>query len=170
MLLPDCQQNTCGPKHFQRTRTPKSQHHEHDGACLGPQFPSCSPTYEVPPPLQNFKYVEVSRTEKRRRPNFADDAGQKKDCPKPSATCGREASQTRPVTITLISDTRKRGSRGSKGRAGGGPQLRRHPHKVYLQLGVRPRWTTAPRPDFLILPGLVLLNPDAIRQRIGRWC
>ena len=40
----------------------KSEHHEHHGACLGPNF------------VQNPRYVEVSKGEKSRR-SCADDVG-----------------------------------------------------------------------------------------------
>ena len=80
---------------------PKSQHHKHHGARLGPQ--------------QNPRHVEVSKNWKE-RPNCADDAGPKTS-PKPSVAGGKPQKriQKSPQLLT----PQKYASTASKGGLGG---------------------------------------------------
>ena len=80
-------------------------------ACWGFQFPSSHHTYEVPTPLPNLRYVEVPKSEKR-RPNFAHDAGPKKNCPQTSVA-GWKASKTHPK-ISLFSNHQKHACRAPR--------------------------------------------------------
>ena len=109
---------------FKRPAALKSQHHEHHGTNLGPQFPSRHHTYEVPTPFQNLRYIEVSESEKR-RPNCADDAGP----PKVSRTLGSVGGSLENTLKNHLNfwPPKKHAFRACKGR---GRRLGRHPLKA----------------------------------------
>ena len=84
-------------EHLRHQQPPKSQHYQHQGACLDLNS------------LLHTRFQHPSKTlgtlrcpKVKRRPKCADDDGPKTNCPKPSAA-EAEASKTRPK-ITLIFD------------------------------------------------------------------
>ena len=93
--------------HFKHSAAPKSQHHEHHGACFGPYFLLDTTHMRLPKTLGMLRWQKV----RKQRPNCGDDAGLKKTCPEPSVAWG-ETSKTQPKII-LILDPQKHGSRVS---------------------------------------------------------